>query len=56
MLLPTLPAGIEKRLDLPCILIECRNVTALKTITETPHRLPLKLSAVDPLQRIRYYP
>ena len=56
MLQPGVLAWIEERLDLPRLRIACCDVTAFKTITEIPHRLPLKLSAVDLQRRLHSYP
>src|SRR5262245_59848965 len=56
MLFPGVRTWVEEHHDCTCFGVNTRKIGALMSVTETPHRLPLKLSTVDPLQSIRYYP
>ncbi len=53
---PALAPGMEQPHAPLAQGITPMGLLALEQIAETPNRLPLKLSAVDPLQSIRYYP
>jgi len=48
MLFPGVHTWVEERHDCTCVGVNARKIGALMSITEKPHRLPLKFSAVDP--------